>query len=283
MDADQAIDLASALAWPVVVLALAAIFYKPLRAFAQRMTRISVAGNEFIASALDSSQVLIGSIPLNSARPEAVPRPIEKEIFRLAGKDPRTALIALGREIDRSVRRLAIESNWQEAVQKDAPSWRRLHIVAQSVGWDLDRLASTLIFSILLDAAIAGDRSISDESMRRLVDQGLTVLGLINSSPHETHRVVSSRVQIYDDQGLTTPVDGKFAVVLASTSVDRLSTRAFFTSRPEYYAGGMDVGYEFRTNPPKEEVHGWVHDPSSPEALSVVPWDFRGRDLADFE
>jgi hypothetical protein len=281
------ITLAEALAWPAVVLILVVVFWKPLHDFSDRVTHVRVGGQEFIARTIETSQLLLRSIPLTKTRPEAVGREVEQQVLRLAAKDPHVALIRLGREIDRSVRLLAVAGNWLEPMERQPdPHWRRLVQLSRNVDWDADVIGFVLVFSILEEGAIAGDSTLSKNDVKRLVDQGLTVLGLINSIPRETHVVLGSKLPIFEDQELTRPIADRFAVLLNSISDDgRETIRAFFTSRPDYYKSGMRVGYEWKENPPREELHGWVADPRStpPGATTaVIGWNFWGRDLAEF-
>jgi hypothetical protein len=284
----EVVDLVQALVWPVLILGLLVAFRRQLRDFADRITHVRVGGQEFVARTLESSQVLLQSVPLTATRPEAVPKRVEREVLELAATDPQAALIRLGREIDRSVRLVAVAGNWLEPMEKQPnPLWRRLVLLSHNANWDADVLASTLIFSVLEEAAVSGDTSISREDMKRLVDQGLTVLGLVNSIPHDTHVVLDSSLTIYEDEALTRPMPNRFAVLLKTISHDgRETIRPFLTSRPGYYKPGMKVGYEWKNNPPTEEVRGWVSNPmsdGSSDAMSVVGWDFQGRDLADFD
>lgn len=284
MSGRHVVDLVQALVWPGCLLVLLWIFRKPLRNFADRLTHVSIGGQQFVARALESSQILVRSIPLVVTRPEAVPKQVESEVLQLSGNDPQSALIRLGREIDKSIRLVAVAGNWLEPMEREPnPLWRRLVMLSRNAHWDADVLAATLIFSILHEAAVAGDEALSREAMKQLVDQGLTVLGLINSIPRESHVVVASSLPIFKDRELTQPQPGRFAVFLKSVSVDgRETKRAFLTSRPGYYKPGMRVGYEWRENPPKEEPKGWITDPDRSESASaasidVIGWDFHGR------
>lgn len=288
MSAGNWIALAQALAWPAVVVLLVFVFWRALHAFADRLTQVRVAGQEFIATTVATSQRILVSIPATQTRPENVPRQLEESVLRLAARDPRTALVRLGREIDRAVRRLAVVGNWLEPLEKQAnPLSRRLVQIAPDVGWSADVVAFVLLSSILLEGAVAGDQTLSRRDMKQLVDQGLTLLGLINSIPRETHVVLASALPIFEDMTLKQPMPNRFAVLVKTISSGGVeTTRAFFTSRPEFYKPDMRVGYEWRENPPREEVQGFVTNPvanpASP-AIRVIGWDFQGRDVADFD
>ncbi len=289
MSGREIVDLVQAVVWPVFLLVILWVFREPLRDFAHRLTHITVGGQQFVARALESSQVLVRSIPLTVTRPEAVPKDVENDVLQLAGNDPQSALIRLGREIDKAIRLVAVAGNWLEPMEREPnPLWRRLVMLSQAADWDADILASTLIFSLLQESGVAGDEALSSEAMKQLVNHGLTVLGLINSIPRETHVVVASNLPMFEDKELTQPQSGRFAVLLKTVSADgRESRRAFLTSRQRYYKPGMRVGFEWRENPPKEERRGWVADPDTagsipPEAIEVIGWDFHGRDLAEF-
>jgi hypothetical protein len=284
--AGQWIALVQALVWPAVVLTLIFVFWKQLHHFADRLTHVRVGGQEFIARTIEASQLFLRSIPVTKTRPEAVPRKTEEAVVQLAATDPQAALIRLGREIDRAVRRLAVVGNWLEPMERQPdPLWRRLLQLSRNVDWDADVLGFVLVFSILEEGAVAGDKTLSKEDMKRLVDQGLTVLGLINSIPRETHVVLASKLPVFEDQGLTQPMANRSGVLLKTISDDgRETIRAFFTSRPDYYKPDMRVGYEWRENPPRDELRGWTADPTSNppgSATAVIGWDFQGRDLAD--
>jgi hypothetical protein len=288
VSAPEVADLVKALVWPVLIVALIVLFRKQLQNFANRLTHIRVGGQEFIARTLETSQLLVRSIPLTVTRPESVPKATEDQVIQLAASDPQMALVRVGREIDRSIRLVALSGNWlQEMEQQPDPLWRRLSYIADRAGWDPNVRAATLIFALLYEAAVAGDEAVSKQDMKPLVDQGLTILGLINAIPRETRTVIVSGLPIFADEELKERFPDRSAVVMRTTQSDgRELVQAFFTSRPQYYKPGMKVGYEWRENPPKEELRGWVADPTSTTpkgAVGCTGWDFHGRDLAEFD
>ncbi|MEV6411580.1 hypothetical protein [Kribbella sp. NPDC051718] len=286
MDANEtntAVQLVQALVWPALILVALVVYRKPLRAFAKRLTHVRVGGQEFIANTVRSSDILLRSLPLTASHPEAVPKDFETEIMQLASTDPRAALIRLRKETDRRVRLISLVGNWLNDYESRTERWLQMNWLAGQLSWEPDVRASVMVHAIIEDAALKEPDGISEQLLLGLVDQSLTVLGLVRSHKFERHIVIASDLEIFSDQSLTQIVPDRRAVLLNSISIEGIeNTRALLTSRPRYYKSGMQVGWEWRADPPFEECQGFVADPSGGPAITLIGWDFRGRDLADF-
>ncbi len=278
------LDYVRAFIWPAVLVGAGFAFRGELRDFAGRLTKVRVGGQEFIAATLDRSQILLRSIPLSDTRPEAVPRDLEDKLTSLAKSDPHGALSLLNWELERNLRYIALSGNWFRALDPNEP-WRRVLNLASNVGWSVDVTAFVLIFAILNDAVLNEGLQLTDADLQKLIDQGLTVLGLVASIQMSKHVVVASRLPVFEDEQLARRTD-RFAVLLKEVVPDdgRETKQPFYTAKPDYYRPGMTVSYGFREDPPKEQPPGWIADPTNEGvALGVVPWTFDGEDMAPFE
>jgi hypothetical protein len=270
VDAHDWVALGRTLVWPGFVGLILIVYRTPAREFFSRLTRIRVAGQEFIAESLNTSTALLRSLPLGASRPESVPRSLEAEVVQLAA--------------DRSISRLAAVGNWREAMEGTSLAQRLLEL-SKAAGCEADAVESSVVFARLQDFALSNDGSLRDGEVRQLIQPGLAILGLINAVPRAHHIVEASDLPVYEDDQLTRRLEDRRAVLITTSEVDGTETRrAFLTSRPHYYKSGMSVGYEWRTNPPAKEGDGWARDPAGgSEPIHVIGWDFHGRDMAAFE
>lgn len=282
MSTHDFVTLVTGLAWPVVIVVAMLAFREQVRQFAGRMTHVRVGGQEFVARAVDSADVLLSSIS-TTAHPEGVPDAFEAEVMTLAASDPRAALMRVRRAIDRRIRYIAVTGNHLETLESTTERWRQLALMPEIAGLTADLQATLILYGILEEQAVQGNSAISPEVTLRLVDQGLTILGHLNSQPIETHRVICV-VPIYSDQALTVVDPGRRrAVWLRSVSAGQPEAiRAFVTSRPVFYKPDMPVGWGWNPNPPVEGAPGFAAHPETGEGTQVITWDFAGRDLTDF-
>lgn len=276
------ISLIGTLAWPLLIVGLVIAFRKPLRSFASELTEVRVAGQEFVRRTVDQADLFFRAIPLTEINTGAVPETLRQEILGLAANSPQTALICIRHEISARVGFLAACGNWGSAFEGVDQQWRVLKRSADMTEWSEDTQVATILYGLLDDAATSEDRPLPESILRRLVDQGLTVLGLVRSIPYELRIVVASDVQVFADTEMLTPQTGRRAVILDTHQIDGVVRRqAFLTTRPHFYCPGMAVGYGWRKNPPPDEGRGWVRNPADDAPLDMIGWDFWGRDLSE--
>lgn len=282
LSGEQVVQIVQAIAWPSLILILVLIFRRPLLSFAGRLTHLKVGGQEFVSQALAQNSSLLGLVPQQVSPPENVSPSLFNEVLALSSRDPQSALAKVSRELEMSIRRLAVASNMDTALDSSPNQlWRSIVRIAPNVNWKPDTTGFLIICSALLDLTLADENVLSDADKRRLISQGLSAVGFVEGVPRERIFVVASDLPIFEDRSLQKDM-GRRAVVVKHVNPDGTETvQALLTSEPRRYKPGMEVSWEWRINPPIEEfAEGWVSHESLPAVAPAIANDFAGRDMA---
>lgn len=216
---------------------------------------------------------------LGGSKEEAYP-PNEEAVARVleeVARSPKGALLLLGPEIERELRKLLWSSGWIQGVGKLTITRSIEHLV--KLGVLPENLGSSV--SVFLDVRnkLLHGHGVDDDEVIRAIDIGLTILRAVIAIPVQVYEVYHPCVDVYEDAGgLRVRAEVK-AVVLQATDRNLKKTLYVFPTTKTSYQKGKRVSWEW--NMGRVVGESWFRHPDTgkiePAWRSAA--EFIGRNL----
>ncbi len=294
----------SGFAWPVVALVVLIVFRDDLSDIIRRLRKGKVFGQEVeldaqvdrLAEAAKGAQAEaearqkgLGPTHRSDTPPDAsASRQVSLSdrdvgyVLELAAQVPSLALIRLGTLLEASLREVAGSTG---LVNPSAPLGpqaflRRLEKTGRlppQTGHSLD------VFWDVRNTIVHGRAPVEDHEALRVLDIGLSLLRIVRAIPHESIRVRTADIPLYEDavgQRTRAQVWGVLLDVTSPGGAQR-EVRMVPTTRREYYRIGMRVAWDFDVSRIWDE--SWYRSPDS-DSIELA-WnsaaEFTGEPIVD--
>ncbi|MCE4540786.1 hypothetical protein LXT12_26505 [Pelomonas sp. P7] len=214
-----------------------------------------------------------------AALPAAAPN--DEPVARVLAEMPKSskgALLILGAELERELRQLLWTSGWIEGVGKATVSASVGKLV--SMGVVPESLGSSVKAFLDIRNRLLHGYGVADDEVLRAVDIGLSILRAVLAIPREEYVVVSSNIDLFEDEAGQTLLPDIRGVLLRTISSNEAGTplRVFPTRRTNF-TPGKRVSWEW--NPGRLFGEAWFRDPMT--GAMTRAWlsslEFMGRHL----
>jgi hypothetical protein len=237
----------------------------------QRRTQEAVAESPIIERSPNSLMTLDSSLP----EEEAVGR-----IFKVMSTSPKAALMLLSAEIERELRRLLWSSGWIQGAGQATVRRSIEHLVQQ--GTLSPNLGGTVKSFLEIRNRLVHGSDATDDEILRGIDIGITILRAVLAVPIELNHVYDPGIDVYEDPECTQLRPGIRAIVLETTSPDRLTkTLHFYPTTRTGYKKGQRLSWEWNTK--LVILESWLRRPDT--GAIELAWkssaEFVGRNLDD--
>jgi hypothetical protein len=249
-----------------------------------RVTKLKAFGQEVELDQLEKAiekardEIISPQQPALQLVPATAQEQPESLIIREAAQSPKAALLLLGSEIQRQLRRLLAATGWQQNIKPEPLPEAIDRLRAQ--GSLPEHVSGSLkLFYDIRNKLVHGGQA-TDDDIFRAIDSGLTLLTAITSIPAEVNVVYQTGVPLYSDSECTRKFPDGTGIILETTSPggSQKFYRIFPTTRT-HFEKGKRVAWEWNMH--KQWGPAWYRDPKTNELKEA--WkssaEFIGRHL----
>ncbi|MBB6482725.1 hypothetical protein [Spirochaeta isovalerica] len=274
------IEAISTVLWPIITLIIILLFKSDISTFLNRIKRGTLFGNEIeLADEIDDLREVVSKSKNEIPEDRNPVDDYSQKIIEFSTQNPRTGLLELAIEIEKTVKNIMYSSGWYKSINiVSIPS--SVDFLVKKGVIPKNTLSSLKIFWDVRNKIIHSRGKTSDQEIIKVIDIGLTLLRTLKIIPQTKHTVYNTNIEIYKNKECTIIDKDVVGIILEEKSPGKSITnyRIYPTKRRDYKVG-LSLSWEWDMNTVFEDRY--YIDPETHEKKCA--WnssaEFIGRDL----
>lgn len=184
-----------------------------------------------------------------------------EEVLTLATTSPAAALLLLSRHIEYETKSLLSTTGWLPESRTMTFTTMLQELESRKL-LPASLLSSVGHFREIRNSVTHASKTINENEILAAIENGLSILKMIQAIPRENHHVLNANITLYSDSGAKQSIDGVKGVILNNTSPSSLGSRkSIFPTTRNDYEPGQQLGWQWNLNRVYPKM--WYRDPDN--------------------